>query len=184
MTRRQHTSTLSNQVWMSIPSVGKHFQVRLLAPVNLCSKKVFDVENPGSPQRISYCAGDSFNAASLINSNISSENESQLTDDIQNGSSAIHLACLTSDAGMVDLLIQHGADINACDSRGQTPLHYCIIRRKPAAAKVLLTRYRRHFQPLYYMPELTLCDQIITPSVSKYMSQTTTAHVPIHNFDH
>lgn len=85
-------------------------------------------------------SGDSFNAASLINSNISSENESQLTEDIQNGSSAIHLACLTSDAGMVDLLIQHGADINACDSRGQTPLHYCIIRRKPAAAKVLLTR--------------------------------------------
>ncbi|KAL5053144.1 hypothetical protein RYX36_033826 [Vicia faba] len=85
-------------------------------------------------------SGVSFNAASLINSNISSECENQLIEDIQNGSSVLHLACLASDAGMVDLLLQYGADINNCDSRGRTPLHYCITRGKPAAAKVLLVR--------------------------------------------
>ncbi|CAK8579096.1 unnamed protein product [Lathyrus sativus] len=84
--------------------------------------------------------GGSFNAASLINFNSSSESENQLIEDIQNGSSVLHLACLASDAGMVDLLLQYGADINACDSRGRTPLHYCITRGKPAAAKVLLVR--------------------------------------------
>ncbi|CAL5214703.1 unnamed protein product [Lathyrus oleraceus] len=85
-------------------------------------------------------SGGSFNAASLINLNISSESENQLIEDIQNGSSVLHLACLASDAGMVDLLLQYGADINACDSRGRTPLHYCITRGKLAAAKVLLVR--------------------------------------------
>ncbi|XP_058731918.1 ADP-ribosylation factor GTPase-activating protein AGD3-like isoform X1 [Vicia villosa] len=85
-------------------------------------------------------SGGSFNPASLINSNISSESENQLIEDIQNGSSVLHLACIVSDAGMVDLLLQYGADINACDSRGRTPLHYCITRGKPAAAKVLLVR--------------------------------------------
>ncbi|XP_027191263.1 ADP-ribosylation factor GTPase-activating protein AGD1 isoform X3 [Cicer arietinum] len=83
--------------------------------------------------------GDSFNMASLINLNVSSQSENQLNEDIQDGSSVLHLACLTSDPVMVDLLLQHGADINACDSRGRTPLHYCIIRGKPAAAKVLIS---------------------------------------------
>lgn len=152
MTRRQCTSTLSSQIWISIPSVGKHFLVCLLFPLSQIQKS-FCVEKPGSPQRIiRNCAGGSFNAASLINLNISSESENQLIEDIQNGSSVLHLACLASDAGMVDLLLQYGADINACDSRGRTPLHYCITRGKPAAAKVLLVRYVDIFNH---------CDQII-----------------------
>ncbi|CAJ2676695.1 unnamed protein product [Trifolium pratense] len=85
-------------------------------------------------------SGNSSNIASLINFKKSSESENQLIEDIQDGSSVLHLACLTSDAGMVDLLLQHGADVNACDSRSWTPLHYCITRGKPAAAKVLLLR--------------------------------------------
>ncbi|GAU25473.1 hypothetical protein TSUD_71270 [Trifolium subterraneum] len=86
-------------------------------------------------------SGNASNIASLINFKKSeSENQNQLIEDIQDGSSVLHLACLTSDAGMVDLLLQHGADVNACDSRSWTPLHYCITRGKTAAAKVLLLR--------------------------------------------
>ncbi|XP_014631299.2 ADP-ribosylation factor GTPase-activating protein AGD1 isoform X5 [Glycine max] len=83
---------------------------------------------------------DSFNMVSSNNLNIASQSEIQPIEAIQDGSSVLHLACLTSDIGMVELLLQHGANINACDSRGQTPLHYCIIKGKTAAAKVLIMR--------------------------------------------
>ncbi|KAL3835748.1 hypothetical protein ACJIZ3_010484 [Penstemon smallii] len=57
------------------------------------------------------------------------------------GCSLLHLACETaSDIGMIELLLQYGANINAIDSRGQTPFHWCIIRGKTALAKLLLTR--------------------------------------------
>ncbi|KAI9114471.1 hypothetical protein K1719_014699 [Acacia pycnantha] len=48
--------------------------------------------------------------------------------------------CLTADSTMVELLLQYGADINAPDSRGQTPLHCCITNGKSATAKLLVAR--------------------------------------------
>ncbi|KAL2547252.1 ADP-ribosylation factor GTPase-activating protein AGD3 [Forsythia ovata] len=56
------------------------------------------------------------------------------------GCSLLHLACETADIGMIELLLQYGAYINASDSRGHTPLHYCIIRGKTTFARLLLTR--------------------------------------------
>lgn len=57
------------------------------------------------------------------------------------GCSLLHLACQTADIGMVELLLQHGANVNTCDSRGHTPLHHSIMRGRVAIAKLLLTRY-------------------------------------------
>ncbi|OIW18264.1 hypothetical protein TanjilG_20319 [Lupinus angustifolius] len=85
-------------------------------------------------------SGESFNMAFSSNSDISSHSENQLIEDIQDGSTVLHLACETADIGMVELLLQYGADINACDSKGRTPLHCCIIRGNSAAAKVLIMR--------------------------------------------
>ncbi|KAK6160475.1 hypothetical protein DH2020_003856 [Rehmannia glutinosa] len=56
------------------------------------------------------------------------------------GCSLLHLACETADIGMIELLLQYGANINATDSKAQTPLHRCIIKGKTAFAKLLLTR--------------------------------------------
>ncbi|KAL0421633.1 UNVERIFIED_CONTAM: ADP-ribosylation factor GTPase-activating protein AGD3 [Sesamum latifolium] len=56
------------------------------------------------------------------------------------GCSLLHLACETADIGMIELLLQYGANINSTDSRSQTPLHRCIIKGKTALAKLLLTR--------------------------------------------
>ncbi|XP_073299884.1 ADP-ribosylation factor GTPase-activating protein AGD3-like [Primulina huaijiensis] len=56
----------------------------------------------------------------------------------------LHLACETADVGMIELLLQYGANINAVDSRGQTPLHRCIIRGKSSLVKLLLTRGADH----------------------------------------
>ncbi|KAH0854669.1 hypothetical protein HID58_057724 [Brassica napus] len=54
--------------------------------------------------------------------------------------SLLHLACLYADIGMVELLLQYGAKINATDSKGRTPLHHCIISRRYAIARLLLMR--------------------------------------------
>ncbi|XP_060213541.1 ADP-ribosylation factor GTPase-activating protein AGD3 isoform X2 [Lycium barbarum] len=56
------------------------------------------------------------------------------------GCSLLHLACETADLGMLELLMQYGANVNASDLRGQTPLHWCIMRRKASFAKLLLAR--------------------------------------------
>ncbi|CAH9116249.1 unnamed protein product [Cuscuta epithymum] len=59
---------------------------------------------------------------------------------ILDGCSLLHLACQIADIAMVELLLQHGANINACDSRGQTPLHHSVIRGRVMIAKLLLSR--------------------------------------------
>ncbi|KAL7604352.1 hypothetical protein Lser_V15G14519 [Lactuca serriola] len=56
------------------------------------------------------------------------------------GCTLLHLACETADIGMIELLLQYGANVNVPDSRGQTPLHHCILRGKSAFARLLLTR--------------------------------------------
>jgi Arf-GAP/coiled-coil/ANK repeat/PH domain-containing protein len=56
------------------------------------------------------------------------------------GSSLLHCACEKADLGMVELLLQYGANVNASDSSGQTPLHCCLLRGKVTIARLLLTR--------------------------------------------
>lgn len=69
-----------------------------------------------------------------------SEGHRHSMDDAFDGCTLLHLACETADVGMIELLLQYGATINVFDSRGQTPLHRCILRSKAACAKLLLTR--------------------------------------------
>ncbi|XP_020965831.1 ADP-ribosylation factor GTPase-activating protein AGD1 isoform X1 [Arachis ipaensis] len=79
--------------------------------------------------------GNSFATPSSSHSSMSSETESQLMEDIKDGSSVLHLACLVSDAGMVELLLQfrgkiatakllilRGANTHVVDKQGKTPL--------------------------------------------------------------
>lgn len=61
-------------------------------------------------------------------------------DDGMEGWTLLHLACETADIGMIELLLQYGANINVPDSRGHTPLHHCILRAKSTCARLLLTR--------------------------------------------
>ncbi|KAL5220138.1 hypothetical protein ABZP36_024851 [Zizania latifolia] len=74
---------------------------------------------------------------------LSPASTSSRVDDVEDkceGFSLLHLACHVADVGMVELLLQYGANINAIDSRGQTPLHHCILKGRHMHAKLLLSR--------------------------------------------
>ncbi|KAE8681452.1 putative pentatricopeptide repeat-containing protein [Hibiscus syriacus] len=73
-------------------------------------------------------------------SNLLNEREDQIEKEHFYGCSLLHLACLNTDIGMVELLLQYGANVNASDSRGRVPLHLCIVGRKFAIAKLLISR--------------------------------------------
>ncbi|KOM36701.1 hypothetical protein LR48_Vigan03g008200 [Vigna angularis] len=69
----------------------------------------------------------------------SSSKEGPVMDNLD-GCTLLHLACETADIGMVELLLQYGANVNATDSRGQTPLHRCILKGRSAFARLMLSR--------------------------------------------
>ncbi|PSS13721.1 ADP-ribosylation factor GTPase-activating protein [Actinidia chinensis var. chinensis] len=78
--------------------------------------------------------------AKYLNSlHLGGTSEGHAMEDIE-GCSLLHLACETADIGMLELLLQYGANINASDSRGQTPLHRCILGGKATFVRLLLTR--------------------------------------------
>ncbi|KAE8705223.1 ADP-ribosylation factor GTPase-activating protein AGD1 [Hibiscus syriacus] len=73
-------------------------------------------------------------------SNLLNERGDQIEKEHFDGCSLLHLACLNTDIGMVELLLQYGANVNASDSRGRVPLHLCLVGRKFAIAKLLMSR--------------------------------------------
>lgn len=56
------------------------------------------------------------------------------------GFSLLHLACREADLGMVELLLQYGANVNCVDARGRAPLHHCVLKGRALYAKLLLAR--------------------------------------------
>ncbi|OVA17375.1 Arf GTPase activating protein [Macleaya cordata] len=96
-----------------------------------------------SLERSSSClTGDDMDNASMASALNSASTivEDQDVEECVEGCSLLHLACHTADIGMIELLLQYGANINAPDSRGQTPLHHCILRGRTVFAKLLITR--------------------------------------------
>ncbi|XP_052308653.1 ADP-ribosylation factor GTPase-activating protein AGD3 isoform X2 [Populus trichocarpa] len=87
----------------------------------------------------SYSTGNSVDRSSTISLNFPGTTEGQTLEDVD-GCTLLHIACETADIGMLELLLQYGANINSTDSGGQTPLHRCILRGRAGLAKMLLTR--------------------------------------------
>jgi Arf-GAP/coiled-coil/ANK repeat/PH domain-containing protein len=57
------------------------------------------------------------------------------------GCTLLHVACQIGDLSLIELLLQHRAQVSVTDAQGRTPLHYCILSGKNLCAKLLLTRY-------------------------------------------
>ncbi|KAK4350121.1 hypothetical protein RND71_029434 [Anisodus tanguticus] len=119
--------SVAEQLWEGVRANDKKAVYRLIVAYQADVNAVhWEEASPGSNSSSSF--------------DPQSESEEHCIDEFLDGCSLLHLACQTADIGMVELLLQHGASINACDSRGQTPLHHSIMRGRTAIAKLLLSR--------------------------------------------
>ncbi|KAG5618814.1 hypothetical protein H5410_018638 [Solanum commersonii] len=122
-----HLLSVAEQLWEGVRANDKKAVYRLIVVYQADVNAVHGEEaSPGSDSSSSF--------------NPQSESEEHCIDEFLDGCSLLHLACQTADIGMVELLLQHGANINACDSRGQTPLHHSVMRGRTATSKLLLAR--------------------------------------------
>ncbi|XP_075107555.1 ADP-ribosylation factor GTPase-activating protein AGD1 isoform X2 [Nicotiana tabacum] len=121
-----HLLSVAEQLWEGVRANDKKAVYRLIVVYQADVNAVHGEASPGSDCSSSF--------------NPQSENEEHCIDEFLDGCSLLHLACQTADISMVELLLQHGANINACDSRGQTPLHHSVMRGRTAIAKLLLAR--------------------------------------------
>ncbi|XP_047331932.1 ADP-ribosylation factor GTPase-activating protein AGD3-like [Impatiens glandulifera] len=150
----EHLLSIAQQLWESVRTNDKKAVYRLIVT---CGVDVNDVNGQhtsstnssfssimrpiyqSSPDQYLDCSGDSFEASSVSSSPLR-ESEDNGFNEYLDGCSMLHLACQTSDIGMVELLLQHGANINVTDSKAQTPLHHSITRGRFLIAKLLLSR--------------------------------------------
>ncbi|XP_031402971.1 ADP-ribosylation factor GTPase-activating protein AGD3 [Punica granatum] len=146
----QHQS-VAQQLWDAVRSNDKKAVYRLIvnseAPVNavfeqasssssLTLAKVMLLQEP-TGHGLTYSPGTERSSTSPLN--FGSAGEGLSLDDLD-GCTLLHLACETADIGMLELLLQYGANVNAVDSRGNMPLHRCTIKGKAMNAKLLLSR--------------------------------------------
>ncbi|PPD79003.1 hypothetical protein GOBAR_DD24056 [Gossypium barbadense] len=151
---KQHPNPVAQQIWEGVHANDKKAVYRYIVsceadinavyeqspgPSLTLAKALLLQEHANADNSSSYITADSSDRSSASSFNLVGTSESQITDDLD-GCTLLHLACETADIGMLELLLQCGANINAMDSRSQTPLHRCIHRGKTAFAKLLLTR--------------------------------------------
>ncbi|CAO2829070.1 unnamed protein product [Amaranthus hypochondriacus] len=158
----QHLRLLAQQIWEGVRNNDKKAVYRYIVNFEADVNAVYELASSSSsltlakvmrlpeqtsqgPEQMSqapntsHWTGDLSCKSSESSSSLSAENELLSVEDLD-GCSLLHLACEYADIGMLELLLQYGANVNASDSRGQTPLHRCILKRKASAARLLLLR--------------------------------------------
>lgn len=151
----QYLHSVAHQIWEGVrtndkKAVYRHIvnfevdvnavyeQVSCISSLTLAKAMLLN-EQTSLERSSSSLTGNSSDRSSSGSLNLAGTSEGQTMDDLE-GSTLLHLACDSADIGMLELLLQYGANINATDSRGLTPLHRCILRGKAMFAKLLLTR--------------------------------------------
>ncbi|XP_044501810.1 ADP-ribosylation factor GTPase-activating protein AGD1-like isoform X2 [Mangifera indica] len=158
----EHLLSVAQEVWESVRDNDKKAVYRQI----ICSKvNVNAIHGQASYQPLSLVKSmqqenlenskrksDSFSEESFEDTlrylDSLSEHEDEQIEGYSDGCSLLHLACLTADIGMVELLLQYGANINALDSRGRTPLHHSAISGKTAVAKLLLASVEKDYSEI------------------------------------
>ncbi|MCO5575357.1 hypothetical protein L7F22_029157 [Adiantum nelumboides] len=88
--------------------------------------------------------GTNFKASGTLqisrNGTSSGSSESASDDFELQGATLLYLACRNGDLGMIELLLQYGAQVNVVNGLGKTPLQQCIATGHSSCAKLLLSR--------------------------------------------
>uniref|UniRef100_A0A7N0TND8 ADP-ribosylation factor GTPase-activating protein AGD3 n=1 Tax=Kalanchoe fedtschenkoi TaxID=63787 RepID=A0A7N0TND8_KALFE len=90
-----------------------------------------------SPSGMSVCSNESIASFSHLAGRVS--NAGQSAEGLDR-CCLLHLACEAADIGMLELLLQYGANVNFSDSKGQTPLHFSVLRGQATLTKLLIAR--------------------------------------------
>ncbi|KAB1207696.1 ADP-ribosylation factor GTPase-activating protein AGD3 [Morella rubra] len=151
----QYPNLVAQQIWEGVRANDKKAVYRHIVNSEVDVNAVYEQTSCGSsltlakvmlmPEQTNHdhsssgLPGDSLERSSTSSINLAGTSESQSLEDLD-GCTLLHLACETADIGMIELLLQYGANINATDSRGQTPLHRCLLRGRTTSVKLLLIR--------------------------------------------
>ncbi|KAF5205478.1 Adp-ribosylation factor gtpase-activating protein, partial [Thalictrum thalictroides] len=186
--KEQHLLSLANHMWDCVRTNDMKAVYRCIVISETDVNAVHGEASVGSsltlakammlhehPDHNSYLPEDSLDKpleASSLNTVSTSGNKN--VEECLDGCTLFHLACETADIGMIELLLQYGANVNAPDSRGQTPLHHCILRGRTVLAKLLLSRGadsraidRDGKTPLLHASDLALEDDEILSLLDK-----------------
>lgn len=106
---------------------------------SLTLAKVMLLQEQANNDNSPNLAGNALDWSSNCSMNLVGSKEGQPMLNLE-GCTLLHIACETADIGMVELLLQYGANINATDMRGRTPLHRCILKGRSIIARLLLSR--------------------------------------------
>ncbi|XP_061367028.1 ADP-ribosylation factor GTPase-activating protein AGD3 [Gastrolobium bilobum] len=149
----QYRLLVAQQIWEAVRANDKKAVYRYIVnsdiDVNIgyeqtCSSsltlaKVMLLQEQTSHDINSNLSGNTLDWSSTSSLNLGGTKEGQAMDNLD-GCTLLHLACETADIGMLELLLQYGANVNATDLRGQTPLHRCILKGRSTFARLLLSR--------------------------------------------
>ena len=119
-----HLHLLAQQIWEGVRTNDKKAVYRYIVSFEADVNAVYE---PGSSLTLAKVMQlpEQTNMAHNVSENSleeSGKNESLSMEGLD-GCSLLHLACETADIGMLELLLQYGADLHASDSRGHTPIH-------------------------------------------------------------
>ncbi|GAV63803.1 Ank_2 domain-containing protein [Cephalotus follicularis] len=128
----QYIHSITEQIWEAVHAKDKKVVYRHIVNSEADVNAVYDHSS-------SCLAGYSLDKSSISSLAMAGVNEVQSVEDLD-GCTLLHLVCETVDIGMLELLLQYAAIICATDSRGQTPLHRCILRGRAIFARLLLSR--------------------------------------------
>ncbi|OIW07317.1 hypothetical protein TanjilG_11951 [Lupinus angustifolius] len=149
----QYRILLAQQIWEAVRANDKKSVYRYIVnsevdinvaydqacSTSLTLAKVMLLQEQTSHDHDSTLAGNALDWSSASSLNSVGTKEGQAMGNLD-GSTLLHLACEAADIGMLELLLQYGANVNAADLRGQTPLHRCILKGRTTIARLLLSR--------------------------------------------